>query len=247
MPAESPMQTTARSPGARFRHSRPGRTKSPPFRGLVRRREKCRKGTKYRAMYRPRSRQPWRRGSDRTACGRIPPAWRESSRRTLPVQVAPVRALRRMAAQRRSLSPRQKAKCRQPAGHIVSGEVRSENPAGEPSQFRWRRSARYAEWLRKGAVYRRDKKQNAGNQQDILCQVKSRDLRQGQCTRSLFANWAPQAIVVFFSSAGISLSFLPSANVISRGNWTSSLHFGAPTSRAGFCLSKEKSTKIVGS
>src|SRR5262252_8739090 len=123
MPAESPMQTTARSPGARFRYSRPGRTKSPPFRGLVRRREKCRKGTKCRAMYRPRSRQPWRRGSDRTACGRIPPAWRESSRRTLPLQVAPVRALRRMAAQRRSLSPRQKAKCRRPAGHIVSGEV----------------------------------------------------------------------------------------------------------------------------
>src|SRR5262249_15800542 len=122
-----------------------------------------------------------------------------------------------------------------------------ENPAREPSHFRRRRSARNAKWLRKGAVCRRDKKQNAGDQQDISCQVESRDLRQGQCTRSLFANWAPQAIVVFFSLAGISLSFLPSAKVISRGNWTSSLHFGAPTSRAGFCLSKEKSTKIVGS
>src|SRR5215467_5073520 len=123
MPAGSPTQTTAGCHGARFRHSRPNKTKSPPFRGRVRRHEKCRKGPKCLAVYTPRSRQPWRRGSDRPACDSILPAWRESSPLTLPLQAPPVRAKRQMAAQRRSLSPRQKAKCRRPAGHIVSGGV----------------------------------------------------------------------------------------------------------------------------
>src|SRR4029077_14127511 len=49
---------------------------------------------------------------------------------------------------------------------------------------------------------------------------------QGQWTSNLLANCAPQAMVVFRWSSGISLSFLPSAKVISPRRTTSPLPFG---------------------
>ena len=84
-------------------------------------------------------------------------------------------------------------------------------------------------------------------QQQTVQRTQSRQPVQGQCTKILLANCAPQAIVVFFSSAGIWLSALPSAKVISRGNTTSSLQFGAPASCTGLSFANAKSTKIEGS
>src|SRR4029077_5871251 len=217
MPEGSQKRTRARCRAARFRYWQPDTTRSPPCRALGRRHGKFRRETKYRAAYRRRCRQPLRRGSARTTCGKILPADGESSLQSRRSPGLPDRAQFRRAAQkqRRSRQPRKAGRWR--LTHIAP------KPSGRTNS--WQKT------LQTHAAPRSHTMQSS----------------QGQWTRSLFANCAPQAIVVFGWSAGISLSFLPSAKVISRGTATSSLHFGAPTSCAGLSLAKEKSTKIVGS
>src|SRR6185295_18606128 len=130
----------------------------------------------------------------------------------------------------------------EPRQHPIKFGLLCKNPAGEAANFGRRRATIEAEWLRHRGI-----DHNKQKQKQTVQHTQSRQPVQGQCTRILLANCAPQAIVVFFSSAGIWLSALPSAKVISRGNTTSSLHFGAPASCTGLSLANAKSTKMEGS
>src|SRR4029078_9035371 len=132
----------------------------------------------------------------------------------------------------------------EPRQHPIKFGLLCKNPAGEAANLGWRCASIDAEWLRHRGIDHNKQKQK---QKQTVQHTQSRQPVQGQCTRILLANCAPQAIVVFFSSAGISLSDVPSAKVISRGNTTSSLHFGAPASCTGLSLANAKSTKMEGS
>src|SRR6185437_15900337 len=130
--------------------------------------------------------------------------------------------------------------------HSIKFGLLCKNPAGKAADFR-RRASIEAERLRYSGLDNDEQKQKRNGQQETARRPKSQPIDQGHCTRILLANCAPQVMVVFFSSAGIWLNALPSAKVISRGNTTSSLHFGAPASRTGLSLANAKSTKIEGS
>src|SRR5262245_21944099 len=133
----------------------------------------------------------------------------------------------------------------EPGQHPIKFGLLCKNPAGKATNFGWRRIE--AERLRHRSLDKDEQKQKRNGQQKSAERAKSQPADQGQCTRILLANCAPQAIVVFFWSAGIWLNALPSAKVISRGNTTSSLHFGAPASCTALSLANAKSTKTDGS
>src|SRR5262249_35129410 len=135
----------------------------------------------------------------------------------------------------------------EPGQHAIKFALLCKNPAGKAANFGRRRASIEAERLRHRGLDNDEQKQKRNGQQKTADRAKSPSVDQGQCTRILLANCAPQAIVVFFWSAGIWLSALPSAKVISRGNTTSSLHFGAPASCTGLSLANAKSTKTDGS
>ncbi len=102
-----------------------------------------------------------------------------------------------------------------------------EDPAGETADLDRRRAAAGAERLRQRGVKRRsdqeddNKRQRNARPRRISCRTGHRELplaaprsvstHQGQCTRILLENCAPQAMLRFGWSAGISLSFLPSS------------------------------------
>src|SRR4029453_6185158 len=82
--------------------------------------------------------------------------------------------------------------------HSIELRLLGKDPAGKaPDIWRWR-PARHTERLCQGGIDRGEKEQNEDRQQNASRKAGSRHQRQGQVTTSLFANCAPQAMVVFF-------------------------------------------------